>query len=73
MTPDQFCLALRRLELQQLEAAALFGANDRTIRRWAMGERSVPAAIAILLQLMLAHKINAADIERAKRLFARPA
>lgn len=63
MTPNQFRQALDRLELSQLGAAKLFGADDRTVRRWALGERSVPRAIVILLRLLLAKKITVEDVE----------
>lgn len=64
MTANQFRTALSRLELSQLGAARLFGADGRTARRWALGERAVPPCIAILLKLMLAGKVTVADIEK---------
>lgn len=67
MTAKQFSSALDRLGLSQLGAARLFNANGRTARRWALGERSVPEPVAILLRLMLAGKITADDIEEANR------
>lgn len=63
MTSNQFRSATRRLELSQLGAARLFGADGRTARRWALGERSIPPTVVILLRLMLIGKITAADIE----------
>ena len=66
MTATQFRAALDRLNLSQLGAARLFGTGERTPRRWALGERSVPPAIAILLRLLIARKISAADIDRAR-------
>jgi DNA-binding transcriptional regulator YiaG len=62
MTANQFRAALDRLELSQIEAARLFKANGRTARRWALGERSVPEPVAILLRLMLAGKLTADDL-----------
>lgn len=62
MTATQFRTALDRLKLSQLGAAKLFRSNDRTVRRWAIGERAVPVTVAIMLKLMLAGKITAADI-----------
>jgi DNA-binding transcriptional regulator YiaG len=67
MTPNQFRTALDRLKLSQLGAARLFNANDRTVRRWALGERGIPEGVAILLRLMVAGKITIADIENAGR------
>ena len=67
MTANQFRSALDRLQLSQLGAARLFGADGRTARRWALGERSVPEPIAILLRLLIAGRITAEDIEAARR------
>ena len=63
MTAKQFQAALDRLKLSQLGAARLFGADGRTARRWASGERSIPPTVAILIKLMLAGKIKPDDIE----------
>ncbi len=63
MTANQFRQALDRLKLSQLGAARLFNSNDRTVRRWAIGERGVPPTVAILVKLMVVGKITAADIE----------
>ena len=65
MTANQFRQALDRLGFSQLGAARLFKSNDRTVRRWAIGERAVPVTVAIMLKLMLAGKITVADIENA--------
>jgi transcriptional regulator with XRE-family HTH domain len=66
MTTRQFRSALRRLGLSQRGVARLLGADSRTARRWALGESEIPATVAILLRLLLAEKISAADIERCK-------
>jgi transcriptional regulator with XRE-family HTH domain len=63
VTHQQFRSALARLGLSQARAAQLVGADERTGRRWALGERSVPQSVAVLLQLLLAGKITIADIE----------
>jgi len=63
MTAKQFQAAIDRLGLSQVGVARLLGADPRTARRWALGERSVPEPIAILLKLMVAGKITANDIE----------
>lgn len=67
MTPKQFRSALDRLGLSQLGAARLFGSDGRTARRWALGERSIPETVAILLRLMLDGKLSENDIEQAKK------
>jgi len=66
MTAKQFQNAIDRLGLSQVGAARLVGADPRTGRRWALGERGVPACVAILLRLMLAGKITASDVESAR-------
>ncbi len=40
---------LGRLGLTQTAAATALGVDDRTSRRWATGERSVPGTVARLL------------------------
>lgn len=67
MTPNQFRAALDRLSLSQAAAAALVGADPRTGRRWALGERTVPECVAILLRLLIAKKITIGDIEGARK------
>jgi transcriptional regulator with XRE-family HTH domain len=67
MTANQFRAALNRLGLTQLGAARLFDADGRTARRWALGERSIPPTVAILLRLLVAGKVSAEDIEAAKK------
>lgn len=64
MTAKQFQNAIDRLGLSQVGAAKLVGADPRTARRWALGERSVPESVAIILRLMLAGKISVDDIRR---------
>ncbi len=66
MTAKQFQAAIDRLGLSQVGAARLVGADPRTARRWALGERSVPGPVAIILRLMLAGKITADDIRAAQ-------
>ncbi len=67
MTAKQFQSAIDRLGLSQVGAARLLGADPRTARRWALGERSIPGPVAILLRLMLAGKITAQDIEETSK------
>jgi len=63
MTSKQFRTALDRLGLTQVGTARLFGADPRTARRWALDERPIPDAVAILIRLMLAGQITVEDIE----------
>ncbi len=65
MTANQYRAALSRLDLSQVGAARLVGADPRTGRRWALGERPIPGCVAILLKLLLAKKITIEDVESA--------
>lgn len=67
MTPLQFRAALSRLDISQVGAARLVGANPRTARHWAAGDRGVPECVAILLRLMVAGKITVQDVEGARK------
>jgi transcriptional regulator with XRE-family HTH domain len=67
MTANQFRTAIDRLGLSQARAAALVGADPRTGRRWALGERTVPECVAILLRLLMAGKITIEDIEGVRK------
>jgi hypothetical protein len=66
LTANQFRTAIDKLGLSQRGAAALFGADERTSRRWALGERDIPHCVAIVLRLMLAGKITIADVLSVK-------
>ena len=65
MTAKQFQAAIDRLGLSQVGVARLLGSDPRTARRWALGERSVPDSVGILLHLMLAGKITVDDVDVA--------
>jgi DNA-binding transcriptional regulator YiaG len=49
MTATQFRAMLKRLKLSQRGAARLFKVDERTARRWALGEGNVPEAVALKL------------------------
>lgn len=61
MTPDEYRDAIERLELSQVAAAKLLGVDDRTSRRWASGERDVPAPAARFLQYLIATRKTGAQ------------
>jgi hypothetical protein len=65
MAPDQFRAALERLGLTQAGAAKLFKADERTARRWALGESDIPTGVAMLLNLLVAGRLRLKDVERA--------
>ncbi len=49
MTSDDFRSELTRLGLTQNRAGAFLKVDERTVRRWASGERDIPEAVAMLL------------------------
>lgn len=53
MTPKQYRKALDELGLSQVEAAKLLGVNPRTSRRYALGERSIPKPVELLLKRLV--------------------
>lgn len=54
MTPDDYREAIEKLGLSQIAAARLLGVDERTSRRWANGERDVPAPAARFLRYLIA-------------------
>lgn len=67
MTHEEFRAAIDKIGLSQVATARLFGAGDRTARRWASGENDVPLSVAIVLRLMLKHGITPEEIEKIAR------
>lgn len=67
MTAKQFQAAIDRLGLSQVGAARLVGADPRTARYWAAGDRGVPECVAILLRLLVVGKITVEDVNAARR------
>lgn len=53
MTARQFSRALTLLGLTQIAFAETIKVNERTVRNWIGGRSEVPAAVAMLLNLML--------------------
>lgn len=49
LTAEEFRLELERHGLTQIEAARIMGVNDRTVRRWALGERPIPPLVTKLM------------------------
>lgn len=52
MTPDAFKAALAALGLSQLAAAKALDVDERTVRRWACGERAIPGPVRVALRCM---------------------
>lgn len=66
MTADEYRDAIDKLGLSQVAAAKLLGVDDRTSRRWASGERDVPAPAQRFLQYLIA---TGKTGEQAMRVF----
>ena len=66
MTSDEYRAALYRLGLTQAAAAALLRVDERTSRRWANGERSIPGPAELALALLERFGLPAEFDKRAK-------
>ena len=62
MTPAEYAAILARLDLSQVGAARLLGIGERTSRRYAAGDAEIPEPTAILLRLLAAGVVTAAEI-----------
>jgi len=62
MRSSEYREILRRLGVTHVGAGCIFGINHRTSRKYALGERRVPRAVAIVLQLMLDLAIGEEEI-----------
>jgi DNA-binding transcriptional regulator YiaG len=54
MTPDEYRETIERLGLSQVRAALLLGVDERTSRRWAIGERDIPPPAERFLRYLIA-------------------
>jgi DNA-binding transcriptional regulator YiaG len=63
MTPKQYAAAIEALGLSQRAAGAFLGVDERTSRRWVLGESAIPESAAKLLRLMVCLKIAPEDVK----------
>lgn len=63
MDKNQFRSALETVGLTQGAAGDLLGVDKRTVRRWALGEVSVPHMAVIVLTIMMRLNLSAQDVE----------
>lgn len=63
MTAKQYLAALEELELSQRRGARVLGIDERTSRRYALGEAAVPPSIAKLLRIMIQYRIPPETVE----------
>ena len=61
----EFGAALIALRIKQRSAARWFGTSERNIRRWSSGDRRTPPAVGIVLRLLNAGAVTAAQVEKA--------
>jgi DNA-binding transcriptional regulator YiaG len=62
VTALQYRTAIEKLGLSQRGAAAFLGVDERTSRRWALGEAQIPQSVAMLLKLMIRLKLKPEDV-----------
>ncbi len=53
MSSQEFRRVLRRLRLNQVQAARRLGVNARTVRRWVAGDSRIPESVSLLLETWL--------------------
>ncbi|MGE0278424.1 MAG: helix-turn-helix domain-containing protein [Nitrospiraceae bacterium] len=58
----QYRAAIEKLGLSQRGAAAFLGVDERTSRRWALGEAQIPESVSMLLKLMIRLKLTPDDV-----------
>jgi DNA-binding transcriptional regulator YiaG len=63
MTPKQYAAAIEALGLSQRAAGVFLGVDERTSRRWVLGESAIPESVAKLLRLMVRLKISPDDVK----------
>jgi len=73
MSPEEFRAYLRMFKLTQQGASQFFGHHGTAGQKWASGAHQVPPEIAILLRLMLAYRLEPADVDSALRSVVRNA
>lgn len=58
MTSSEFRQSLAALQMTQRGFATYTGSNERTVRRWALGEQDIPSWVPVMLNLMHKHERN---------------
>lgn len=58
MTPAEFRHTIKSLGLSQVGAASFLGVNDRTVRRWILGEVEIPEPVSRFLLFLVAADIK---------------
>lgn len=63
LAPDQLLSALKRVGLSQRKGAKFLGMNERTMRKIVAGEAHLSKPAAMLLRLMIRHKLSPDAVE----------
>ena len=58
MSASEYLIAIAKLGLNQAEAGRFLMVSERTARRYCSGDTEVPAAVAMLLRLMIKQGIE---------------
>ena len=62
---DELRATLHAFGLTQHRAAKWFGVDARSVRRWRRGDRHIPAGVRIVIRLLAAGAVTAAQVEKA--------
>ena len=68
MTGEEYRAAIKRLGLSQVQAAKFLGVDATTSRRWIADKHGIPEAVAMLLRVMIRHKLTRGHVERLEPL-----
>jgi DNA-binding transcriptional regulator YiaG len=64
VSADEFRAAIAALGLTQRQAAAALEVDERTARKWALGERAVPGPVRVALRCMTRLRDAASHVEK---------
>jgi len=67
MSHDEFRDALAALGMTQRDAAGVLMVDERTSRRWALGESEIPGPVEVLIRLW---RDNSRTLETTRRILA---
>jgi hypothetical protein len=62
MTGEDYRKAIEHLGMTKVGSARFFGINDKTPHNWITGRNPIPAAVSMLLRVMLHYKLSPHDI-----------
>ncbi len=65
MSPEQFRDAIAALGMSQRAAATALEVDERTVRKWALGERAIPGPAKVALRCMAALRCGNAPADPA--------